>query len=242
MMPTTFIALAVLVPVVAGVALGWMFRSRRPKRGGTNKAELERVRAQHQKLQEARRALERLEDKQVLGTNLEKTQSHLSAISKHNERFGAVLMAIEQRLALADPQDAEDVLITFAKHLRHVLHEGSIPFISVAESMDHLRTYLKLMGMLTGDRFDCFVDASADAPEIQGRLIESFLLTPWLEEWVWPMFELAERYPVRLPSMMISLRHSHSELTMSVHRPTSSDTKPWTRLTIPLLGSRQEVA
>lgn len=241
MMSVPLLVLGVFGAVVVGATWGLQLR-RGQKLGRGKEADLARMRVQHQKLLEARRALERLDNQQALGANLEKSQSHLSVMSQHNERFGAVLMAIEQQLAFATAQDAEDVLITFAKHLRHILHEGSMPFISVAESMEHLRTYVKLMGMLTGHRFDCFLDPSADAPEIQDRCIESMLLTPWLEQWVWPMFELAERYPAPLPSMMISLSHNPSEMTMAVHRPSANESEPWTKLTIPLLGSPSEVA
>lgn len=241
MISVPLLTLVVFGAVAGGAVWGKQLRQA-GERGEGHVHELERVQLQHQKLLEARRALERLEDQQVLGANLAKSQSHLSAMSQHNERFGAVLMAIEQHLAFASPQDAENVLITFAKHLRHILHEGSMPFISVSESMDHLRTYVKLMAMLTNNRFDCFIDPSADAPEIQDRFIESMLLTPWLEQWVWPMFELAERYPTPLPSMMISLSHDKINMTMNVHRPTEEQSTPWTKLTIPLLGSQSEVA
>lgn len=241
MIPPLLIALMFVGTIAAGVVWGLHLR-RGQGREAQTAAELERVRVKHQKLLEARRALERLEEKQVLDSNLAKSQSQMSVMSQHNERFGAMLVAIEQRLAFAEPQVAEDILITFAKHLRHILHEGCMPFVSVSESIEHMRTYIKLMGMLTSHRFDCFLDPSADEPDIQDRYIESLLLTPWLEQWVWPMFELAERHPSPLPSMMISLRHDKREITMSVHRPTAKESKPWTQLTIPLLGSRAEVA
>lgn len=214
------------------------------KKGTTEREQarqhLKDVEMQHQKLVLARQALQRLEDREGLADDFKKSQSTLSALDEHHGQFGGILLAIEQHLAFAEPEHAEEILITFARHLRNILHEGSTPFLSLKESLDHIRTYVQLMSMLTNDRFDCFIDSSADDPSLQGRLTESFLVTPWVEQWVWPMYELAERYPDRLPSLMISIKITGPDGQFSVHRPAEMGSEPWTQLTVPLLGHGDE--
>lgn len=198
------------------------------------------LRALHEKerrLREAREALERLEDRAQLDSHLEKSLSSLTQLTAQQMRFQTILMAVEQRVAFSPVEHAESLLVLFAKHLRHILHESSMPFLSVREIADHSRTFVDLMSHLTASRFDCLVDEGPDFEKVASRLAESHTVMPWIENWVWPFFELAERVHNELPPMVLSIEEGEKGLIWSCQMDASMPSAASTRLEMKLLGS-----
>lgn len=192
------------------------------------------------RLREAREALERLEDRAQLGSHLERSQNSLTHMTAQQMRFQTILMAVEQHVAFSPLEHAEALLVLFAKHLRHILHESSVPFLSVGEIAEHSRTFVDLMSHLTGSRFDCLVDEGTDFEKVAHRLAESQTVMPWIENWVWPFFELAERVPHELPPMVLSIEEEEEGLVWSCHMDNSMPAAASTRLSMKLLGSRPD--
>lgn len=195
------------------------------------------LRQRHRKLREAREVLVRLEAKEELGRRLTKSQFSLSALNRYEDQFHSTLLAIEQHLMLGESDHAEEVIVVFARHLRHVLQEGSLPFIPLHESIEYIRTHVQLMGLLTNNRFHCLLEVHPECIESGDRMTESLILTPWIEQWIWPLFELGERQKNILPTIRITLEKHGDEITVCCHRPFELGEKPWAKLTIPLLGS-----
>lgn len=204
-------------------------------------AALRAVHEKERRLREAREALERLEDRMQLDSHLEKSQHSLAQLSAQQMRFQTILLAVEQHVAFGATEHAESLLVLFAKHLRHTLHESSVPFLSIQEIVEHSRTFVDLMSHLTASRFDCLVDEGIGFDNVAQRLAESHKVMPWIENWVWPFFELAERVNSDLPPMVLSLEEAESELVWTCHMNASMPQSASTQLEIKLLGTGPDV-
>jgi len=147
----------------------------------------------HRRLLQLQHQLLKLHEKEALGAQLEKTNQSQETLNQYGEHFKRVLITIENHLIYGEHEHAEHVITLFSRHLRQLLHEGSSPFLSLENSIDHIKTHLDLMALLTGNRFICDVDDDMLDSTTLLRCTERFQLSPWVEERVWPFFSLAER-------------------------------------------------
>jgi hypothetical protein len=163
--------------------------------------------------------LHKLHEKEALDAQLEKTNQSQEMLDRYGAHFKRVLMTIENHLIYGENEHAERVITLFSRHLRQLLHEGSTPFLSLENSIEHIKTHLELMAVLTGHRFVCDVDDDMLDANTLKRCTERFQLSPWVEERVWPFFSLAERSLNALHPMtlVIDIESNRVILTFSGH-------------------------
>ena len=181
--------------------------------------------------------LQKLHEKEALGAQLVKTNQSQATLDRYGEHFKRVLINIENHLIYGEHEHAELVITLFSRHLRQLLHEGSSPFLSLENSIEHIKTHLELMAVLTGQRFICDVDDDMLDAHTLKRHTERFQLGPWVEERVWPFFSLAERslQPMQPMTLLIDIEGNKVVLTFSDHDLHESRTIPQAQFR--LLGS-----
>ena len=161
--------------------------------------------------------LHKLHEKEALGTQLEKTNESQEMLDRYGAHFKRVLMTIENHLIYGEHEHAERVITLFSRHLRQLLHEGSSPFLPLENSIEHIKTHLEMMTVLTGRRFICEVDDDMLDETTLKRCTERFKLSPWVEESVWPFFSPAERslQPLQPMILVIDIEDNSVVLTFS---------------------------
>jgi len=159
--------------------------------------------------------LHKLHEKEALGLQLEKTNQSQQTLNRYGEHFKRVLLTIENHLIYGEHDHAEHVITLFSRHLRQLLHEGSSPFLSLEDSISHIKTHLELMALLTGERFICDVDDDMLDKATLKRCTERFQLGPWVEESVWPYFSLAERSLSSLDPITLVIDAEEGQVTLT---------------------------
>jgi hypothetical protein len=147
----------------------------------------------HVRMWDIRSQVHRLQNRDHIEARLARQAEVHGILDRYGYRFESILVAIEHHLMLGDPDRAERIITLFARHLRNLLFEGSVPFLALKTSLEHMRVHLRLMGELTDHRISWSIDESLPAPSDRERYTESLHLTPWAEAVTWPLFELAER-------------------------------------------------
>tara|TARA_B100000768_G_scaffold180092_1_gene199224 strand:+ start:651 stop:1607 length:957 start_codon:yes stop_codon:yes gene_type:complete len=159
--------------------------------------------------------LQKLHEKEALVLQLEKTNQSQQILNRYGEHFKRVLITIENHLIYGEHEHAEQVITIFSRHLRQLLHEGSTPFIALKDSIEHIKTHLEMMALLTGSRFLCDVDDDMLDEETRNRCTERFQLSPWVEECMWPYFSLAERSLKELNPVTLMIDAGEDEVNLS---------------------------
>ena len=83
------------------------------------------------------------------------------------------------------------IITVFARHLRQTLYEGSMPFLPLSETIEHIQTHFDLMHLLTGKRISCDIDDGTPGDLTRSRHTATFLLSDWAQRTLWPYFQLA---------------------------------------------------
>lgn len=189
----------------------------------------------NQRLMDLRGQLARLEERERMRLRLETTRQSKDVMERTTDRFQAILVAVEHHIAYGDVDRAERIVTTFSKHLRQMLHEGSIPFLSLRDSLEFIQTHLDLMESLTAYRFVCELDEDALEPEHLVRCTESLRITPWVEGLLRPFYERAERSLDALDPVRIAVAVEANEVVFRAYFPERSAVEP-VALRIRLLG------
>ena len=147
----------------------------------------------HVRMWDIRSQVHRLQNRDHIEARLARQAEVHGILDRYGYRFESILVAIEHHLMLGDPDRAERIITLFARHLRNLLFEGSVPFLALKTSLEHMRVHLRLMGELTDHRISWSIDESLPSPADRERYTESLHLTPWAEAVTWPLFERAER-------------------------------------------------
>jgi hypothetical protein len=148
---------------------------------------------QQARLMDLRGQLARLHEQERMALRIQQTESEKHVLGEAFRRFDAILITIEQHLALGDTEKAERLITLFGKHLRGILSEASSPFIRLNDSLEGIRNYLTLMEALTDDRLIIDLDDGMIEPEHGVRMTRNLEITPWVESQTWALFETAER-------------------------------------------------
>jgi hypothetical protein len=148
---------------------------------------------QQARLMDLRGQLARLHEQERMALRIQQTESEKHVLGEAFRRFDAILITIEQHLALGDTEKAERLITLFGKHLRGILSEASSPFIRLNDSLEGIRNYLTLMEALTDDRLIIDLDDGMIEPEHGVRMTRNLEITPWVESQTWALFEAAER-------------------------------------------------
>lgn len=201
---------------------------------------IEEPKAIHRRLIQLQHQLQKLQQKETLGLKLEKSNQSVLVLKRYEERFGLILVAIENHLVFGDHEQAERIITLFARHLRHILHESSLPFISTSEVLDHIQTYLQLMHLLSGEKFQCEMDDGMLDHRTRERFTEPLKITPWIEEIIFPYFTWAERTndPIVPLSLIIDLEDD--SLMISCHAMDESAPEKLDARKFKLLGSNMQ--
>ena len=165
--------------------------------------------------------LDRLREQEQLDTALNKTASSHHALSLFSERFELILMTIENHLMLGDHEQAEQIITSFARHLRQILYEGHTPFLPLSDSIEHVQTQLTLMEKLTGARFCCDIDDGMLDDATRARYTQPLQISAWVQEALWPYFSLAERSLESVGNSIISFDLEGNKLVVSFTPPQS---------------------
>ena len=144
--------------------------------------------AQHleQRLGFLKSQLDRLEERNRLDSVLNRVAHSESALGKITERFELILATIENHLLMGDHAHAERIITVFARHLRQTLYEGSMPFLPLSETIEHIQTHFDLMHLLTGSGFRDIDDGMLD-DLTRSRHTATFLLSDWAQRTLWPI-------------------------------------------------------
>ena len=169
----------------------------------------------HSRLLQLRLQLQRLYEKERLSLRLEKAEQSQMVMDRYDQRFQIILIAIEHHLTFGDHERAERIITLFSRHLRHILYEGSVPFLTLGNTIDHIKTHLKLMELLTAGRFNCDIDDGMLEANHLLRCTESLRISPWVESMVWPFFEWAERNTGTIEPMHLFLDVVDGEITLT---------------------------
>ena len=148
---------------------------------------------QQARLMDLRGQLARLHEQERMAIRIQQTETERKTLADSYRRFDAILMTIEQHLALGDTERAERLITLFGKHLRGVLNEASSPFIRLNDTLEAIRNYLSLMEALTDERLLIDLDDGMIEPDNGVRMTRNMEITPWVEAQTWPLFESAER-------------------------------------------------
>ena len=145
------------------------------------------------RLMDLRAQLARLHEQERMALRIQQTETERRVLSDAFHRFEAMLVTIENHLALGDEERAERLITLFGKHLRGILNEASSPFIRLRDTLEAIRNYLALMEALTDDRLLIDLDDGMIEAQHLGRMTRNLEITPWVERLTWPLFEAAER-------------------------------------------------
>ncbi|MEY5044263.1 MAG: hypothetical protein RJA19_1490 [Bacteroidota bacterium] len=192
------------------------------------------VRMNH-RLMDLRGQLARLEERERMRQRMENTRQSRDVMERTTARFQAILVAVEHHIAYGDMDRAERILTTFGKHLRQILHEGSIPFLSLQSTLESIQTHTELMELLTAYRFICDLDEDALDEEHLSRYTESLRLTPWVEALLWPFYERAERSLEPMDPVRLQVLVEQGEVVIRAHFPARSAVEP-AEVRVRLLG------
>jgi len=173
------------------------------------------------RLTQLRQQLEKLREKEQLDTVLHKTALSHHAMSLFSERFELILVTIENHLMVGDHEQAEQIITSFARHLRQILYEGHTPFLPLADSIEHVQTQLTLMEMLTGARFCCDIDDGMLDDTTRARYTQPLQISTWVQEALWPYFSLAERSLESVGNSVVSFDLEGNQLMVSLSPPQS---------------------
>lgn len=179
--------------------------------------------AQHleQRLGFLKSQLDRLEEWNRLDSVLNRVAHSESALGKITERFELILATIENHLLMGDHAHAERIITVFARHLRQTLYEGSMPFLPLSETIEHIQTHFDLMHLLTGKRISCDIDDGMLDDLTRSRHTATFLLSDWAQRTLWPYFQLAERSLEPLGDSILEMDIFGDELVVRYAPPQS---------------------
>ena len=179
--------------------------------------------AQHleQRLDFLKSQLDRLEERNRLDSVLNRVAHSESALGKITERFELILATIENHLLMGDHDHAERIITVFARHLRQTLYEGSMPFLPLSETIEHIQTHFDLMHLLTGKRISCDIDDGMLDDLTRSRYTATFLLSDWAQRTLWPYFQLAERSLEPLGDSILEMDIFGDELVVRYAPPQS---------------------
>jgi hypothetical protein len=179
--------------------------------------------AQHleQRLGFLKSQLDRLEERNRLDSVLNRVAHSESALGKITERFELILATIENHLLMGDHAHAERIITVFARHLRQTLYEGSMPFLPLSETIEHIQTHFDLMHLLTGKRISCDIDDGMLDDLTRSRHTATFLLSDWAQRTLWPYFQLAERSLEPLGDSILEMDIFGDELVVRYAPPQS---------------------
>ncbi len=147
---------------------------------------------QQAQLMDLRAQLARLHEQERMAIRIQQTETETQVLGDAFRRFDAMLLTIENHLALGDEARAERLITLFGKHLRGILNEASSPFIRLRDTLEAIRNYLTLMEALTDERLLIDLDDGMIEPEHHGRMTRNLAITPWIEAQTWPLFEAVE--------------------------------------------------
>jgi hypothetical protein len=182
---------------------------------------VESPKAVQNRLIQLRQQLDKLREKEQLDGILNKTAISHHAMSLFSERFELILMTIENHLLVGDHEQAEQIITSFARHLRQILYEGHTPFLPLADSIEHVQTQLTLMEKLTGARFCCDIDDGMLDDATRSRYTQPLQISAWVQEALWPYFSLAERSLEPVGNSIVSFDLEGSQLVVSFTPPQS---------------------
>lgn len=165
--------------------------------------------------------LDRLEERDRLGSVLNRVNHSESALGKITDRFELILATIENHLLMGDHAHAERIITVFARHLRQTLYEGSMPFLPLSASIEHIQTHFDLMHLLTGKRLLCDIDDGMLDDITRSRHTATFLVSDWAQRALWPYFQLAERSLEPLGDSLLEMDIVGDELIVSYTPPDS---------------------
>lgn len=151
-----------------------------------------RTTEQQAQLMDLRAQIARLHEQERMAMRIHQTETETQVLGDAFRRFDAMLMTIENHLALGDEARAERLITLFGKHLRGILNEASSPFIRLRDTFESIRNYLTLMEALTDERLMIDLDDGMIEPEHHGRMTRNLAITPWVESQTWPLFEAVE--------------------------------------------------
>lgn len=200
---------------------------------------IEETKAIHRRLVQLQHQLQKLQEREMLGLKLEKSTHNLMVLRRYEDRFNLILMAIENHLIFGDHEKAERIITLFARHLRHLLHESSLPFIPTREVLGHAQTYLQLMNLLSAGKFQCEIDDGMLDEATKERFTEPLKLSPWIEEQIFPYFTWAERSNQPLAPMCLLLDLEDDGLLVQYHLMEEGASKKLEEQKFKLLGSSE---
>lgn len=175
--------------------------------------------------------LDRLEERNRLDSVLNRVAHSESALGKITDRFELILATIENHLLMGDHAHAERIITVFARHLRQTLYEGSMPFLPLHDSIEHIQTHFDLMHLLTGKRLSCDIDDGMLDELTRSRYTQTFLVSDWAQRTLWPYFQLAERSLDSIGDSVLEMDIVGNELVVgfappdSMYLPEGSHTK-----------------
>ena len=190
----------------------------------------------HSRLIQLRLQLQRLHEKERLNDRLEKAEQSQAVLDRYEQRFHVILLTIENHLTFGDHGRAERIITLFARHLRHILYEGSVPFLTLDTTIEHIKTHLSLMELLTAGRFICDVDDGMLEASHLARCTESLRISPWVESMVWPFFEWAERNHQTIEPMQLLIDMEDGEILLTCAHPSLVDSQIACSKRLKLLG------
>ena len=165
--------------------------------------------------------LDRLEERDRLDSVLNRVNHSESALGKITDRFELILATIENHLLMGDHAHAERIITVFARHLRQTLYEGSMPFLPLSASIEHIQTHFDLRHLLTGKRLLCDIDDGMLDDITRSRHTATFLVSDWAQRTLWPYFQLAERSLEPLGDSLLEMDIIGDELVVSYAPPDS---------------------
>ena len=171
------------------------------------------------RLEFLRSQLQRLEERNQLDTVLSRVSHSEDALGKISGRFELILATIENHLLMGDHEKAERIITVFARHLRQTLYEGSMPFLPLSDTIEHIQTHFDLMHMLTGKRLTCDVDDGMLDALTKERHTATFIISDWAQRTLWPYFQLAERSLEPLGDTVLSMDLVGEEVVLSFSPP-----------------------
>lgn len=173
------------------------------------------------RLEYLRAQLQRLEDRDRLDTVLTRVAQSENALGKITDRFDLILLTIENHLLMGANDKAERIITVFARHLRQTLYEGSMPFLPLSDTIDHIQTHFDLMSLLTAGRLTCDVDDGMLDDLTRSRHTATFVISDWAQRTLWPYFQLAERSLDPLGASVLEMDVDGDELLISYAPPDS---------------------
>ena len=87
--------------------------------------------------------------------------------------------------------------------------------------MVHIQTHLALMQLLTGNRFRCEVDDGMLDDFTLKRYTQPLLISAWVQEALWPYFNLAERSLEDIGATNLQFEQVNESLVASFSAPNS---------------------